>query len=342
LTLRASAAAVHAGELHRAVSPTRSALAGLGQDADLELAARVRYTLAGNLLSVDDLEAAYAHSSEALALIPAEPPSSTWVWAAATHVTTARQVGENETALRVARRALRVAEELEVTDARADLLISLTSLEGHNRATTAGRERLLEARDLARRAGNAPVELRALFNLAIGCFESGDLEECLPWASEGLDRARRAGLLSSPYPREMRYLRLLVRYTLGHWDEVLRESAEEDTGQGPVVEGHALGPGLYVALARGDCGVADRAAALLEGPFDWMARMVAAVVLTDAAALRGDAEDAVRWMRSSVEALTEAGTRPTVTLRLAALALSAVADAVAESRRATDPAGVAR
>ncbi|MFA3873529.1 AAA family ATPase [Streptomyces sp. MMCC 100] len=341
LTLRASAAAVHAGELHRAVSLTRSALAGLGQDADLELAARVRYTLAGNLLSVDNLEAAYSYSSEALGLIPADPPSSTWVWAAATHVTTARQVGENETALRVARRALPVAEELEVTDARADLLISLTNLEGGNRSTPQGRTRLLEARELARRAGNAPVELRALFNLAIGCFESGDLEESLPWASEGLDRARRAGLLSSPYPREMRYLRLLVQYTLGHWDEVLRESAEH-AGEGPAVDGHALGPGLYVALARGESGVAGRAEALLKGPFDWMARMVAAVVLTDAAALRGDAEDAVRWMRSSVEALTEAGTRPTVTLRLAALALSAVADTVAELRRTGDGAGAAR
>ncbi|MEU9601017.1 AAA family ATPase [Streptomyces sp. NPDC048109] len=341
LTLRASAAAVHAGELHRAVSLTRSALAGLGQDADLELAARVRYTLAGNLLDVDNLEAAYAYSSEALGLIPAEPPSATWVWAAATHVSTARQVGENETARRVARRALRAAEALGVTDARADLLISLTSLEGHNRATPEGRERLLEARELARRAGNAPVELRALFNLAIGCFESGDLEECLPWASEGLDRARRAGLLSSPYPREMRYLRLLVRYTLGHWDEVLRESAE-DAGEGGAVDGHALGPGLYVALARGDLGAAERARDLLKGPFDWMARMVAAVVLTDAAALRGGAEDAVRWMRSSVETLTEAGTRPAVTLRLATLALAAVADTVSELRRAGDAAGVAR
>ncbi|MFJ4330890.1 MULTISPECIES: ATP-binding protein [unclassified Streptomyces] len=341
LTLRASAAAVHAGELHRAVSLTRSALAGLGQDADLELAARVRYTLADNLLSVDNLESAYAYSSEALGLIPADPPSSTWVWAAATHVTTARQVGENGTALTVARRALAVAEELEVTDARADLLISLTSLEGRNRATPEGRQRLLEARALARRAGNAPVELRALFNLAIGCFESGDLEECLPWASEGLDRARRSGLLSSPYPREMRYLSLLVRYTLGHWDEVLRESAEA-AEERSALDGHALGPGLYVALARGDQGAADRARALLDGPFDWMARMVAAIVLTDAAALRGDAEDAVRWMRSSVERLTEAGTRPTVTLRLATLALSAVADAVTELRRAGDDAGAAR
>ncbi|MYR43347.1 AAA family ATPase, partial [Streptomyces sp. SID5910] len=341
LTLRASAAAAHAGELHRAVSLTRSALAGLGQDADLELAARVRYTLAGNLLSVDNLSAAYAHSSEALDLIPAEPPSSTWVWAAATHVTAARQVGENETALRVARRALAVAEDLGVTDARADLLISLTSLEGGNRATPAGRKRLMEARELARRAGNAPVELRALFNLAIGGFESGDPEKCLHWASEGLDRARRSGLLSSPYPREMRYLRLLVQYTLGHWDEVLRESAEQALVR-PAAGGHTLGPELYVTLARGDFKAAERARALLEGPFDWMARMVAGLVLTDAAALRGDAEEAVRWMRSSVEALTEAGTRPAVTVRLAGLALSAVADTVTGLRRAGDEAGVAR
>ncbi|GAA3987738.1 hypothetical protein GCM10022384_39610 [Streptomyces marokkonensis] len=267
LTLRASAAAAHAGELHRAVSLTRAALAGLGHDADLELAARVRYTLAGNLLSVDNLSSAFAHSSEALGLIPAEPPSSTWVWAAATHVMAARQVGENETALRVARRALRVAEDLGVTDARADLLISLAGLEGGNRSTPKGRERLLEARELARRSGNAPVEMRALFNLAIGCFESGDLEECLPWAAEGLDRARRSGLLSSPYPREMRYLRLLVQYTLGHWDDCVRGAADS-VGVLPAAGGHAVGPALYVALARGEAGTAERARAMLEGPFD--------------------------------------------------------------------------
>ncbi|MGP4014112.1 ATP-binding protein, partial [Streptomyces sp. 4N124] len=222
LTLRASAAAAHAGETHRAVSLTRAALAGIGQDPDSELAARVRYTLAGNLISVDNLTAAFAYSSEALALIPAEPASRTWVWAAATHVMAARQVGETEVALRVARQALGVAEQLRVTDAQADLLISLAGLEGGGRRTPESRARLKDARELARTSGNAPVELRALFNLAMGCFESGALEECLPWLTEGLDRARRAGLLSSPYPLEMRYLHLLVLYTLGRWDECLR------------------------------------------------------------------------------------------------------------------------
>lgn len=302
----------------------------------------MRYTLAGNLISVDNLTAAFAYSSEALALIPAEPATRTWVWAAATHVMAARQVGETEVALRVARQALGIAEQLRVTDAQADLLISLAGIEGGGRRTPENRARLKEARELARSSGNAPVELRALFNLAMGCFESGALEECLPWLTEGLDRARRAGLLSSPYPLEMRYLHLLVLYTLGRWDECLRAAAS-DAAVLPTAGGYTAGPALNVALARGDFKAADRARALLQGPFDWMATLVAGIVLTDAAALLGDADEAVAQMRSTVAALTdEVGTPPDVTVRLAALALSAVADSAVDLHRTGDEAGAHR
>ncbi|WAZ19356.1 AAA family ATPase [Streptomyces cinnabarinus] len=339
LTLRASSAAAHAGAAHRAVALTRSALAGVDQEADSELAARVRYTLAGNLITVDNLSAAYAHSNEALALIPAEPPTPTWVWAAATHVLAARQVGEKGTALKMARRALKVAEQLAITDARADLLISLAVLEGTGRRSPENRARLREARELARSSGNAPVELRALFSLAMGHFEAGELEESLPWLTEGLDRARRAGLLSSAYPLEMRYLRLVLLYTLGRWDECVR-AATADAEVLPASGAFTSGPAWYVAVARGDLAAADRSRVLLEGPFDWMGTLVAGIVRTDAAALAGDPEAAVERMRSTVAVLTdEAGTRPDVTVRLAALALSAVADRAAELRLGGDGAG---
>jgi DNA-binding CsgD family transcriptional regulator len=340
LMLRASAAAAHAGDSHRAVSLARAALAGVGRDADSELAARVRYTLAGNLLDVDSLTAAYAYSSEALALIPADPPSPTWVWAAATHVLAARQVGETRTAQRVAHEALKAAEALDLTDARADLLISLAYFDG--RRSPEGRARLLEARELARGSGNAPVELRALFHLAIGAFEAGALQECLPWLAEGLDRARGAGLLSSPYPLEMRYLRLMALYSLGRWDECVT-AAGQDAGVLPPAGAFTVGPALFVRLARGDESVAERAEELLRGPFDWMSALVAGIVLTDAAARGGDAEGAVARMRASVESLTDdSGSLPDVTVRLAALALSAVADAAVASRAAGDEATARR
>nr|WP_168495808.1 helix-turn-helix transcriptional regulator [Streptomyces sp. RLB1-33]QIY73602.1 AAA family ATPase [Streptomyces sp. RLB1-33] len=343
LTLRASAAAAHAGETHRAVSLTRAALARAGSDADSELAARVRYTLAGNLMRVDSLQAAFTYSSEALAMIPAEPPSHTWVWAAATHVMAARYMGHDEDAERVARQALRTAEELRLADAQADLIISLVGLEDHNRRTAEGRERLRQARDLARRAGNVSVEMRALFNLAIGAYESGALDECLAWLAEGLERANRSGLLSSPYALELRYLQSLILYTLGRWDECARAAAV-DAERLPPAGRFAVGPALYVALARGQEGPAERARALLDGPFDWMATLVAGIVLTDAAALRGDPEGAVASVRSTLGALSDGSgsERPDIGVRLAALALAAVADAAVELRPTGDEAGARR
>ncbi|MEU1556196.1 AAA family ATPase [Streptomyces scabiei] len=336
LTLRASSAAARAGENHRAVSLTRAALAGAGPDADSELAARVRYTLAGDLMRVDSLKAAFRYSSEALEIIPAEPPSRTWVWAAATHVMAARYVGEDEEAARVAGGALAVAERLGLDDARADLIVSVVGLDPRgNRRTRAGRARLRDARELARRAGNLPVEMRALFNLASGCFESGDLEGCLGWLSDGLDRAGRTGLLSSPYPVEMRYLHSLCLYTLGRWDECARSAADAD--RLPATAAHAAGPALYVALARGDDSAVERAEALLEAPYDWTAGLVAGITLTEAAVLRRDPEAAVARFRTTVAALSdESGNRPNATVRLAALALGAIADAVADRRAAGD------
>ncbi|MFE1800432.1 AAA family ATPase [Streptomyces sp. NPDC059517] len=342
LTLRASAAAAHAGETHRAVSLTRAALARMGSDEDSELAARVRYTLAGNLMRIDSLTAAFTYSSEALAMIPADPPSRTWVWAASTHVMAARYVGDDETARDVARRALGIAEQLGITDARADLMISLVGLEGAGRTTPEGRARLREARELARSAGNTSIEMRALFNLSIGAYESGDLDECLTWLSDGLERAGRAGLLASPYPLEMRYLRSLVLYSLGQWDACVR-AAESDAQRLPAAGGYAIGPALSVALARGEQGAAERARTLLDGPFDWMATLVAGILLTDAAVLRHDAVAAVEQVRTSVAALVDdAGTTPDVVVRLAALALAPVADAAVAARLAGDEEGVRR
>ncbi|MFI0242456.1 helix-turn-helix transcriptional regulator [Streptomyces sp. NPDC016845] len=344
LTLRASAAAARAGEPHRAVQLTRSALARAGSDADSELAARVRYTLAGNLMRIDNLKAAFTYSSEALALIPAEPPSPTWVWAAATHVMAARYVGRDEDAERVARQALDVAERLGLTDAQADLDISLVGLEAHNRRTAKGRERLVHARELAVRAGNLAVEMRALYNLGLGCYESGDLDASLVWLADGLDRARRAGLVSSPYALELRYLQSVLLYTLGRWDECVR-AAHADAELLPAAGAFATAPALYVTLARGDFATAAAGAHALLGPgADWMAALVAGVVLIDEAALRGDAEDCVRRMDAATERLVEgAGSeRPDAFVRLAALTLAAVADAAQEARLTGDTDTAAR
>nr|WP_308801050.1 AAA family ATPase [Streptomyces polyasparticus] len=343
LTLRASAAAAQAGENHRAVALTRAALARVGSDADSELAARVHYTLAGRLLGIDSVAAAFTHSSEALAMIPSEPPTPTWVWAAATHVMAAHYKGDEETARRVGAEALGKAKALGLHDAQADLTISLVGLGAFTRHTPEGRQELRQARALARKAENDSIELRALFNLAMGSFESGALDECLTWLTEGLDRARTTGLLTAHYPLMLRYLRSLVLYTLGRWDECV-EAVRADTDRMPAAGVFVTGPALYVALGRGEPGAEEGARVLLDQPYDAMVWIVAGIALTDGAALRHDPEAAVAQVHATLARLTEdaAGVRHPIGIRLAALALAAVADAAGELRLTGDESGARR
>ncbi|MYW02561.1 helix-turn-helix transcriptional regulator, partial [Streptomyces sp. SID3343] len=100
---------------------------------------------------------------------------------------------------------------------------------------------------------------------------------------------------------------------------------------------------LYVPLGRGEPGVVERARALFERrPFNWMASLVAGLVLTDEAGRRHDPDAAVRWARRTIADLSEETIDPDVGIRLSALVLSAIGDAVGEARLTGDDAGVAR
>ncbi|MFE2866955.1 AAA family ATPase [Embleya sp. NPDC059259] len=338
LMLRASAAAVRAGEAHRAVALARTALDRLGAHADIDLAVTVRYTLASSLMSVDDLQAAFEYSRQALAMIPAEPPTRTWLWAAATFVQAAYFSKDDDTALRVGRQVLAVAEELGTDDALADAIISLTGLEWASRQSFEGRERLVQARELARRSGNTAIELRALFNLAMGSFEAGLLQESLGWLDDGLELARRTTRSSSPYPLDMRYLRAQLLYTLGRWDDAL---AAVPSSVPSSAYGHVAAAALYVPLGRGEPGVVEQARAVFEArPFNWMGTLVGGLVLTDEAAWRGDSRATADRARAVLAELSEErNPYPDVGIRLSALALSAIGDTLIELRAAGDTEG---
>ncbi|CAM5609889.1 DNA-binding CsgD family transcriptional regulator OS=Streptomyces violarus OX=67380 GN=FHS41_000042 PE=4 SV=1 [Streptomyces violarus] len=165
--------------------------------------------------------------------------------------------------------------------------------------------------------------------------------ECVPWLTEGLDRARRAGLLSSPYPLEMRYLRLVVLHVLGRWDECVRAAAA-DAEPLPAAGAYTVGPALYVALARGAWRPLTGRVPCWRGPSTgWppWSRASCSPTRRRCAVIPGTRCGA----RSTVAALTdEAGARPEVAVRLAALALSAVADAATEPRSAGDEATTRR
>ncbi|WP_202862743.1 helix-turn-helix transcriptional regulator [Antricoccus suffuscus] len=348
--LRASNAATECGDANRAVALTRAALDKATAATDADLTAQIRYTLAKNLVQVDRDQAAYEQSKAALELIPATPPSATRVWAAATHVLTAHYVGAEQEALKAGQEGLRAAESLGILDAQSDLIVSLLCLAPVGRDTDDGLAQLTYALELARRSGNVAVELRTIFNLAIGRYEGGDMESALLWTAAGIVRAHETGMSASPYPTQMLLIQSLAQHVSGDWDAMC---AERDQ---PL---HVRALGLQVDVARG-VSIDDELARifsttpaeLLQQAQSPNARTVlwsidaainAGPAAIDQATWAADAVAAIEWYER-IKAVLDVVLRPNylVGVRLSALALTAAADQFERERIMDNAAGMKR
>ena len=348
--LRASNAATECGDANRAVALTRLALEKATAFTDADLTAQIRYTLAKNLIQVDRDQAAYEQSKAALELIPATPPSATRVWAAATHVLTAQGVGAEKEALEAGREGLLAAESLGILDAQSDLIVSLLCLDPIGRDTDDGLAKLTNALDLARRSGNIAVELRAIFNLAIGRYEGGDMPATLRWAATGIDRAQETGMSASPYPTQLLLIRSLAQHVTGAWDALCVGSDQ------PL---HVRALGLQVAAARGTPIDEELAEIFGNTPDELLqqaqspdARTVlwsidatinAGPAAIDEATWAADAVAAIDWY-DRITAILDVVLRPKylVGVRLSALALAAAADQFERERIVDNTMGMAR
>ncbi|CAN5361312.1 helix-turn-helix transcriptional regulator [soil metagenome] len=337
LMLAASNAAVQAGEVQRAVALTRGALDRIDSPADLELSARVRYTLAQHLIQVDLDHAAYAETSAAMELLPAQPPSLTRTWAAATHVRTAFYVGDVAGAERAGAEALAAADQLGADAAWADTVISLTRMAGPRQDTAAVTARLAEAYERAGRGGDIGVELRAAYSLAVVRYEAGDLTGSLQWLDDGVQKAERAGLAWSFYPAQMRHLQVVVRYVTGDWDGSARAA---DVGADPpdaAIE--VLAGGLLVTVGRGAVDAQSQVSAVLHAAGDRpLAALTAGGCGVDLAAWTRP-EHAVAALEETIEIVLRQWGPPVLGfVRPMVTALGAVADQANAARMLGDPA----
>ncbi len=344
LLLETSAAARAGGELVRAVALLRSAQDALGPDGPAATRARVHYTLAQALSRIEDQAAAHRESSAAMALVPAQPPSTTRTWAAATHARTCYGLAMFDEADAAAEEALAAADALGLDSAWADTAVSLVRVQGSaDRATV--RARLEEALRRARRSGDPDVEMRVYFNLAIVAWDAGDSAETVGWTAAGMVRAHELGVEWSFYAAELRHLEVVARYVSGDWDGSLAQA--DALARVPEMAAHVRAAGLLVQVGRGDPAVPER----LTWARDLSTRMSAHVLLMlstvtaelGLAAQSGDAVTAVdrcRWALGRLEELW--GVDRLVTVRLVATALVPVADAAAAARTSGDPDAAAR
>jgi DNA-binding CsgD family transcriptional regulator len=343
LLLDTAAAARAVGELHRAVALLRSAQELLGSDGDRKARARVHYTLAQGLTRIEEQAEALQESTAAMALVPAEPPSAVRTWAAATHARTLYSLGRIAEGDTAADEALAAANTLGLDSAWADTAVSLARLQGAGDLPTV-RARLHEARLRAERSADADVEMRVWFSLAMVAYEAGEIAETLEHADAGLARARVLGVEWSFYGAELRHLEVVARYVAGDWDGSL--AAADALARVPDMAAHVRADALLVLVGRGDPMARQRLAWAQGLTTRWDSHVLLMLATVSAevelAAAAGDARTAVdraRWADGRLQALWRDDRLATV--RLAATALAAVADAAAAARLTGDPATAA-
>jgi DNA-binding CsgD family transcriptional regulator len=334
LLLETAAAARAVGELHRAVALLRSAQDLLGEDGDREARARVHYTLAQGLTRIEQQAEALRESGAAMQLVPAEPPSPVRTWAAATHARSLYSLGRIAEGDAAADEALAAADALGLDSAWADVAVSLARLEGAGELPRV-QARLEEARLRAQRSGDADVETRVWFALAITAYEGGQITETLEYSSAGLARARALGVEWSFYGAELRHLQVVARYAGGDWDGSL--AAADELARVPDMAAHVRADGLLVLVGRGDPAARARLAWAQGLGARWdshvllmLATVSAEIELATAEGNARTASERARWADRRLQELW--GEDRLATIRLVAVALSAVADAAAAAR----------
>ncbi|MFG2243777.1 BREX system ATP-binding domain-containing protein [Spirillospora sp. NPDC048823] len=338
LTLLAAQQSAQAGELRRAVHRLRRLLDEV-DPADAPLGCRIREVLASYLGDIDDIDQAVAMAREAVAMLPADPPTIERADALATY---ARMLlyrdGDGELP-GLAERAAEAARAAGAAGAEASLLVTLGVHREAEEADSGVAEVFARARDLAAAGGENPmVTMRAAWHYARTKFDRGDLAGAARAADDGVKFALEHGLGWSTFGIIMRSLRYLMHYTTGDWAEADRLAEDFAVQVVRPYEAQISAYALFVEVARGGPAADERLRWItpLWGQdlfLNYLARGLAA----EQALWRGDPRAASEHVASIIG--TSYGDTVSV-IRIAATGLWAQAEIAARARAAGDDGAV--
>ena len=330
MVLRSAAAAADSGSPRRAATLLRHARADI---SDPMLLAEVDERTAYYLPAVDDIDGAAAAAADAVARLPADPPTPLLARAYATYARVGLHVLPAQEVSDLVERARAAAAATGATDAEAEALVTLGL---HTAAYGPADELFTTAREHARGARDPSVELRAVYHLARTEFERGDLASALRTAEEGARIAADTGLIWSEYGLELRFLEYAVHYTRGDWDRAGELADGFAVRVGTVNQALVSAYALFVEVARGDPR-ADERLTWIEPLWDEDFRLLytARGLAAEHAAWRGDAGAALDHVSA---VLSHADPWDPALIRIAATGLWACADrrAPGDADRADD------
>ncbi|MFC4115289.1 ATP-binding protein [Nonomuraea zeae] len=308
LAFRSAVMAADSGDNHRAITQLRA----------LPQASEVDERLAYYLWEADDPAGAMAAAQRAVETAPDEPAlaralatqARTLLWSARHHEV------EDLTA-----RALETARAAGAKDAEVGALLTLATYVEHRGDVHRAHE-LVETAS-AEGTGDLAMDLRARFHHARIHYEQGLLAQAAEVADEGIKLAVETGLNWSTYGTDLRFLRFLVHYVAGEWDEAEVVAAGFGARVGTLPEAILSSFALFIEVGRDLPAVGARLSWLRPFWSDELAVYMSRGLAAEHALWHGDPAAALDHVHAAMAPLVEGDAS---TLRLVSVGLWALAE----------------
>jgi DNA-binding CsgD family transcriptional regulator len=335
LILAAVGAADAAGHTLRGLKLARRALAELPDDAEPVRRARLLLAIVIAALGNEIDGEALALTSEALHLVPEQPPTAFRAQLLAVHARVALIMGQEVDAERTAREAVEVSEAVGLQNTATDARTTLAHL-ARRTVDPPEAARLIEGLvEQARASGDAQSELRSMFGLASLWHEQCDLAKAEQIFAQAQQRAVELGRKWDAFGLHSRAMTATVQYLRGNWDAALRTL--DTTGEQPTMMADAVfrSTGAAIRAGRGESDVVS----LLDELRPYWHRegrvaLYAAIGALEIYEQQGDAPAALALIDNLVEALGTLWLDPWF---LARIQLSALGIAVLSAAAARAP-----
>ncbi|NUT45470.1 MAG: AAA family ATPase [Thermoactinospora sp.] len=236
LALRSAVMAADSGDNHRAVTQLRA----------LPASAEVNERLSYYLYELHHDGAAVEAAEEAVGTAADDAVRAR---ALATLARCLAWTARHDEVSDIAAKALDTARRAGARDAETSALVTLAVFAENGGHHARAIELLDDA--IAHPSGNLAIDLRAEFIRARVSYDNGDLPGAAAVAERGIKRAHESGLTWSTYGTDLRFLRFLVHYVLGEWDQAESLAASFGARVGRVSEAILSSFALFIEVARG-------------------------------------------------------------------------------------------
>ncbi|MEU6712808.1 AAA family ATPase [Nonomuraea sp. NPDC046802] len=236
LAFRSAVMAADSGDNHRAIIQLRA----------LPPTSEVSERLAYYLYETDDQPNAIAAAERA---VESADDQAALARALATYARTLLWSPRHREVEGLTTRALEIARAAGARDAEVGALVTLATYVELQGDVARARE-LLEAAS-AESTGDLAMDLRARFQNARIHYEQGLMDQAAEATDDGIRMAFDTGLKWSTYGTDLRFLRFLIHYVAGEWDQAEAVAAGFGARVGTVPEAILSSFALFIEVGRG-------------------------------------------------------------------------------------------